>query len=53
VAVSGGRDQVRIRFIDDFTVADISLAVAKGSEFVVPVSTADALILAGIAVKIE
>ncbi|MFY2859220.1 hypothetical protein ACOJVU_05210 [Mycobacterium sp. THU-M104] len=43
---------VTIRFVRDFQTSDGSVSYAKGSEFVVDTTTADALLLAGVAVTV-
>lgn len=47
-----GDEQVRVRFIQDFTSGD-ALPIAAGSELVISSTTADALTLAGMAVRLK
>ncbi|BBZ43265.1 hypothetical protein MPRM_05460 [Mycobacterium parmense] len=42
-----------IKFVRDFQTSDGSVTYTKGSEFLVDAATADALILAGVAVTVS
>ncbi|MCV7353253.1 hypothetical protein [Mycobacterium parmense] len=52
-AVASGDERVTIKFVRDFQTSDGSVTYTKGSEFLVDAATADALILAGVAVTVS
>jgi hypothetical protein len=51
--VTGHHDQVSVKFIGDFTSTAGFFRCTAGAEFVLDAATAGALIVAGIAVRIE
>jgi hypothetical protein len=51
--VTGHHDQVSVKFIGDFTSTAGFFRCTAGAEFVLDAATASALIVAGIAVRIE